>query len=96
MIPCGHLMDDYPVFQRFSLWSIKTQNMSHDLTNLYVFSFEKNITSIQAIVKYLRNFWTFRAIEKIGIYHIFELLRLSQFSATFNIKEGLKRVKYLF
>ena len=96
MIPCGHLMDDYPVFQRFSLWSIKTQNMSYALTNLYVFSFEKILHQSKLLLDISENFWTFRSIEKIGIYHIFELLRLSQFSATFNIKEGLKRVKYLF
>ena len=64
MIPCGHLMDDYPVFQRFSLWSIKTQNMSYASTNLYVFSFEKNITSIQAIVGYLRKLFNFQSYWK--------------------------------
>lgn len=64
MIPCGHLMDDYPVFQRFSPWSIKTQNMSYASTNLYVFSFEKNITSIQAIVRYLRKLLNFQIYWK--------------------------------
>ena len=64
MIPCGHLMDDYLVFQRFSLWSIKTQNMSYASTNLYVFSFKKNITSIQAIVRYLRKLLNFQIYWK--------------------------------
>ena len=78
----------------FDLYRPKTCLM---LGPIFMFLVSKKILhQSKLLLDISENFLNFRAIEKIGIYHIFELLRLSQFSATFNIKEGLKRVKYLF